>query len=81
MSDYPIRITAVFAPTKTDNLRPGLEKFIGQRFTFYRSFEQDEGPYAGQQTWIFDRCHDDELGDENAVRWVPEEDLQEIEAA
>ena len=70
---------ALFMPKRRDNLRPGLEAHIGKEFTFKASFmlDEDEGPYGGQLAWTFAPEHDAELGDENAGRWVPEEDLEE----
>ena len=72
---------ARFVPKKTDTLREGMMEHVGKVFTFDRAFtlDEDEGPYAGQQTWTFAREHDAELGKENAGRWVPEEDLEFLE--
>lgn len=76
---WPTR-KARFAPKRTDDLRPGLAAHIGKVFTFQESFmlDDDEGPYGGQRAWTFAREHDDELGDENAGRWVPDEDLEDV---
>ena len=74
------RRIARFVPKRTDNLQPGIEKHIGKVFLFDLGFtkDEDDGDYAGQTTWMFSRAHDEELGPENAGRWVPDEDLEDI---
>jgi hypothetical protein len=72
---------ARFVPKKRDDLLPGMDAHIGKVFEFDQSFMRDDedGAYAGQQTWVFARKHDKELGPDNAGRWVPDEDLEDLE--
>lgn len=67
---------ATFQPKRTDDLKPGLEAFIGRRYTWQASWICEEGePFAGQWAMAVDFNSDFPHG------WVPEEDLADIEPA
>lgn len=41
------RVQARFQPKRTDDLRPGLEQWVGYEGTFEAMFEIEDGEYAG----------------------------------
>lgn len=69
-------IMATFQPTRTDNLKPGSEKWIGRRMLFEIVWGIDDGPYEGD--WA--ALHYSPPGPEH-FGWVPVCDLQDIEMA
>lgn len=71
---------ARFQPKRTDDLRPGMAEHIGKVFEFDYGFQLDDDHslFPDQHVWLFARKYDELLGHENAGRWVPDEDLQEV---
>ena len=67
-------VTAEFCPKRRDDLKPGLDAFIGQRRRFRCLWTIEDGEtsnYDGQQAFG-DRDPD------GIPRWVPTEDLANI---
>lgn len=63
-------ILATFMPKRTDDLKPGVEKFIGGTFEFQAGWRIDEGSYKGQ----FAMIPPIEWGEDRF--WVPQVDLE-----
>ena len=83
------RVRAVFNPTRTDNLRPGMEAWIGREDIWECNGEADpDGPYAGQASFqiatnvVVQRAHAGVPFEEwrPPCTWIPEEDLEVIGA-
>lgn len=76
------RFYATFQPVQVGTLKPGVERWIGQRFLWEALWcitEEDGGPYVGQ--WACTPIQADPyrlLGLEPAA-WAPLEDLTDIE--
>jgi hypothetical protein len=65
------RVRAVFRPTSSDKLAPGLERFIG-REDFFRRVGEVDMPSAGRQAMM--QCPPNWR-----VTWVPIRDLEILE--
>lgn len=77
------RFTAVFRPARTDDLREGAERMIGNRYRFMAAWviEEGENEYAGQHACTVDYPFGEAPEEVKAamVLWVPEGDLAEVE--
>ena len=76
------KVSAIYSPQRTDDLIPGMEKYIGQRMMFEASWiiEEDtrsDGAYVGEYAMYF--IDYEQEPDVLMGRWVPESDLKEIE--
>ena len=67
------RVRAIFRPTSSDRLAPGLERFIG-REDFFRRVGEADVPSAGRQAMM--QCPPNWP---NGVTWVPIRDLEILE--
>lgn len=67
------RVRAIFRPTSSDKLAPGLERFIG-REDFFRHVGEADMPSAGPQAMM--QCPPNWP---NGVTWVPIRDLEILE--
>jgi hypothetical protein len=67
---------ATFRPTRTDDLRPGVELWIGCRLTWQAAYIMDEGPYEGE--WAMMPL-DHDLPVRFPAAWVPLCDLAIID--
>ena len=67
------RVRAIFRPTNSDNLAPGLERFIGREDTFRHVGETD---MASHGTQAMMQCPSNWP---NGVNWVPIRDLEILE--
>ena len=68
------KIEGVFTPKRIDNLREGVDKFIGKKMTFEVLWHMDnDDPYPGQHALM-------PIGDDGEwwhLGWIPEEDISE----
>jgi hypothetical protein len=67
------RVRAIFRPTSSDNLAPGLERFIGREDTFRHLGEVDMESHGAQAMM---QCPPNWP---NGVTWVPLRDLEILE--
>lgn len=67
------RVRAIFRPTGSDKLAPGLERFIG-REDFFRRVGEADVPFAGRQAMM--QCPPNWP---SGVTWVPIRDLEILE--
>ena len=67
------RVRAIFRPTSSDNLAPGLERFIGKEDIFRRVGEADMASHGAQAMM---QCPPHWP---NGVTWVPIRDLEILE--
>jgi hypothetical protein len=67
------RVRAIFRPTSSDNLAPGLERFIGREDIFRRVGEADVGSHGAQAMMQCPPYWP------NGVTWVPIRDLEILE--
>lgn len=76
------KITAKFRPKSLDTLRACMVPLIGRTFLMeWAGVGEDDEPYPGQSRWIICRKHDAEVPDEAKGRWLPFEDLSDINNA
>lgn len=77
------RVRAVFAPTRTDDLKPAAAAIIGHEYIWDQAWviePEDGGPYVGQDAWCF--AWEQREGEgvyPIGVAWVPTEDLRVVE--
>jgi|GEM_PF-5319446 len=67
------RVRAIYRPTSSDILAPGLERFVGKE-DFFRRVGEVEMPSAGRQAMM--QCPPNWP---NGVTWVPIRDLEILE--
>lgn len=67
------RVRAIFRPTSSDTLAPGLERFIGREDVFRRVGEADMAPHGTQAMMQCPPYWP------NGVAWVPIRDLEILE--
>ena len=68
---YLDRVRAIFRPTRSDNLAPGLERFIGREDIFRRVGEADTASHGTQAMM--------QCSPHWPVTWVPIRDLEILE--
>ena len=71
---YLDRVRAIFRPASTDELAPGLERFIGREDIFRHVGEADMASHDGAQPMMQCPSHWP-----NGVTWVPIRDLEILE--
>jgi hypothetical protein len=77
---YGEKIIARFAPKNLETLRPCMVELIGRTFEWeWCGTGNDDETYPGQSRWLMARKHEAEIPDECFGRWVPFEDLEEVE--
>lgn len=71
------RVKATFQPVRTDDLRDGIEKWIGVESQWVVGWIIDEGPYEGQQAMLPSPSEDEmKVQGIMPVSWVPVCDLR-----
>lgn len=68
-------IEATFAPLRQDDLKPGMEAWVGQRVTLIPVWDIESGDYEGQVAYL------PPPKEEHRPRfwWIPECDLRDVE--
>lgn len=73
-------VNATFKPSRTDNLKPGSDAWVGHRTTWEAQGEIEDGPYKGQVMFSIEVGIQNEMRDRGQhlppFTWVPECDLE-----
>lgn len=69
--------SAVFAPSRTDDLLPGAAELIGKRLRWYKAWVIESGPYGGLWACAVLDAHTI-VSAGPPFAWAPESDLSEV---
>ena len=68
------KIIAAFEPIRRDDLRPGVDAWIGRATEWQAYWIIEDGQYAGDWAMVAN-------GDRDFVGWVPSRDLRPVSVA